>query len=976
MRKVSFKYLPILFLTLLLLLPACQRELPEPEGDPVSEGGTTVHFRAFVSGSEGTKATLDALDRSYLFERDDLLYVVDEETDGTKLYGFLYLISGAGTSEAVFEGDLVYFDRDNESASYKEPLTPSDDMAVSATLVSQAQREANVYTFVSGNPGKIASGPNFGDHFATDFKEAVQKYSTFTADATYGHPSFQLNQGTAFLLFSLSFDDDIDSSSPLAVSMTNNNGVDNLLSSHAIAADDNHQASFVAVFENGTTLSSAKLTISGSFSKTKSLSSATLQGNHYYNVVRSFVDLQYFTIQATNGADTDISFPEKYQAAAYGLQYSRDGSTWEAVGSTSIHLDAGESIKLRGKGSKYKYGDGNTPLFTSTAACYIYGDVMSLFCNSTYTAIPTAFTGSNSSALEGAFKGMTNLDIHPARPLLLSAQTLSNYCYKQMFFGSSITRAPEFTDDDGNFANNIPTQACMEMFKDCTLLTAASDIQASGTIGTQGFQAMFSGCTTLVTPPMHLRVTPANSTSSNFREMFKNCTSLRFAPELTAAEVRSNGCREMFSGCTSLEAAPNLPAETVREYGYHQMFLNCSQLTTGPSSLPAETMEQYGYFQMFKGCSLLEDAPTISATTLSDYCFKEMFSGCSMLRTAQETFNFSSIPTQACYQMFFNCLALNGAPNMPYVSSVDSNGCYQMFYGCGEMRTAPAALTATTVGESGYKEMFVNCARLLQAPVLSATTIGNSGYQGMFKNCTRLLTASALPATSLGTAAYAEMFYGCTALETPPPSLPASTLPFKVYYRMFYGCSHLLSIPEFPHDPVVDYVITPGTSAEKGSESGICFQMFYHCIALETLDGRQLFNSKSPLGLGCFQDMFSTCDNLATVPENFLPATTLAKSCYRGMFQATAITRAPDLKAPALEDFCYRYMFYGCKSLSYIKCYSTTSGNDNYTQNWLKDAKNVSGAGAEFHYRSGVDWLIDNNHGIPENWTPVSDTVE
>jgi hypothetical protein len=215
------------------------------------------------------------------------------------------------------------------------------------------------------------------------------------------------------------------------------------------------------------------------------------------------------------------------------------------------------------------------------------------------------------------------------------------------------------------------------------------------------------------------------------------------------------------------------------------------------------------------------------------------------------------------------------------------------------------------------------------------------------------------------------MFSGCTKLKDPPSSLPAGTLRFKAYYKMFWSCSKLESIPNFPCTPGVVYDLAAGTSAENNQQNGLCYQMFFKCDGLTTLEGKQLFNSITPLKLGCFNDMFSTCANLTTVPEDFLPATELAKSCYRGMFQqCKKLKQAPNLPAATLYEHCYRYMFNTCTSLETIKCYSTTSVTaDTYTQNWLANAKNTSDC--KFYYRTGTSWYRNNNSGVPSNWEMI-----
>lgn len=926
-------------LLFVISLSACQR-LPDTGQETVVEDGiwTKVHYRATATGSAETKATLDDIDRHYLFEEDDLMYVVDSETGGDKLYGFLYMISGAGATKAVFEGDLMYFVKKSSSPDVYEPERPADGFAVTGTLISKNQRDNSVYTTDPANEGKIASGPDFGDHYAATFKDAVRKYSTFTAEATYGNPSFSLIQGTSFLLFSLSFEDDVPSS--LTISIKNNVGGSSettVFTRSSVNPDTNHEASFVAAFPGGTiTLSGAKLFVSdgGSFNLTKSLASVSLQGNRYYNVAKTFLDLTYFTIQA-NDAATTIEFPAKFQDSSYGLQYSSDGASWTDVSDTpSFSLAAGQSMKVRGKGNKYQNSDGTSPLFTSTGPCYIYGDIMSLFCDGSYNK-KTAFSGSNNNALDGTFKGMTNLDIHPARPLLLSAQTLAQNCYQQMFAGSGITHAPELCNDEGDFAANIPSKACYQMFQGCTALTAAPELPAAGTIATEGYRGMFSGCTAMATPPSRLAVTPVSGSNSNFREMFQGCTSLLLPPEIQATEIGSNGCRSMFDGCTSLTSGPDLPAVTVADYAYANMFQNCSAMKQGPAALPATTMRNYCYSAMFKNCSLLEAAPQIDAVTLAQYCFSEMFAECHVLRTAQNAFSFSGdIPQQACYQMFYNCLALNKAPEMLSVTgSIGTSGCNEMYSGCAEMRTAPSSLNAVTVGTTGYRRMFYNCARLIDSPAFASTSIGTNGCQ--------------------------EMFRGCSRLENPPASLPATTLGATAYQLMFYQCSKLTSIPSFPSTPVT------------WNGDSVCYQMFQFCTSLETLT-EPLFSGTSTLRKGCFQDMFARCSALANIPDDLLPATTLAVDCYRGMFQYTALTRAPFLLVETLSwNDCYRYMFYACSKLSYIKCLAKNPSST-YTQNFTGGGVAASGTFVKNSVMT-TTWPTGAN-GIPNGWTIVDDT--
>ena len=65
------------------------------------------------------------------------------------------------------------------------------------------------------------------------------------------------------------------------------------------------------------------------------------------------------------------------------------------------------------------------------------------------------------------------------------------------------------------------------------------------------------------------------------------------------------------------------------------------------------------------------------------------------------------------------------------------------------------------------------------------------------------------------------------------------------------------------------------------------------------------------LAVSCYQGMFGFCTNLTTAPE--LPATTLADNCYTEMFYGCPLTTAPELPATTLAGSCYKSMFVGCR---------------------------------------------------------------
>ena len=106
---------------------------------------------------------------------------------------------------------------------------------------------------------------------------------------------------------------------------------------------------------------------------------------------------------------------------------------------------------------------------------------------------------------------------------------------------------------------------------------------------------------------------------------------------------------------------------------------------------------------------------------------------------------------------------------------------------------------------------------------------------------------------------------------------------------------------------------------------------------------------------------FQGCENLTEAPE--LPATTLAGSCYYGMFSnCTSLTEAPELPATTLASYCYSNMFYYCTQLNYIKV-GFTNWINTATTDWINGVASVG----TFEAPSELP-IIFGTSNIPENW--------
>ena len=142
------------------------------------------------------------------------------------------------------------------------------------------------------------------------------------------------------------------------------------------------------------------------------------------------------------------------------------------------------------------------------------------------------------------------------------------------------------------------------------------------------------------------------------------------------------------------------------------------------------------------------------------------------------------------------------------------------------------------------------------------------------------------------------------------------------------------------------------------------YYMFYKCTRLTTAPELPA----TTLATDCYGCMFEGCTGLTTAPE--LPATTLADYCYYEMFyNCTRLTTAPELPATTLASYCYYYMFYGCTNLNYIKMLATDISASDCLYHWVK---NVAKTGT-FVKNPAMTSLPTGTAGIPSGWTVVDD---
>lgn len=148
----------------------------------------------------------------------------------------------------------------------------------------------------------------------------------------------------------------------------------------------------------------------------------------------------------------------------------------------------------------------------------------------------------------------------------------------------------------------------------------------------------------------------------------------------------------------------------------------------------------------------------------------------------------------------------------------------------------------------------------------------------------------------------------------------------------------------------------PATTLANSCYNG----MFYGCTSLTNAPELPA----TTLITGCYNSMFNGCSSLTTAPE--LPATNLKDDCYSYMFsRCTSLTTAPELPATTLASNCYYHMFYNCIKLNYIKMLATDISADSCLYSWVNG---VASSGT-FVKNKNATWNVTGKNGVPSGWT-------
>lgn len=291
-----------------------------------------------------------------------------------------------------------------------------------------------------------------------------------------------------------------------------------------------------------------------------------------------------------------------YNNSSYGedatLSYSINGGDWQAASSSkTLSVVPGDIIRFRGENqSVYRLRFWQY----TTAKFEVYGNLESIVCDDY----------DKSGCFRGLFSGCETMLYADGLVMPLSLG-------ERIFQG---------------------------MFSYCTSLITAPELPAT-ILYPSCYDGMFLCCTSLTESPSILPATTLPNLAvedNSYSSMFSGCTSLVSSPVICLTEVGCDTCYAMFRDCTSLRVAPELSATNLIKYHpetgnlcsdhYMAMFAGCTSLTTTQQELPCTDLPGSCYDGMFSGCTSLEIAPELPAETSSSYCYRRMFYNCRSLR--------------------------------------------------------------------------------------------------------------------------------------------------------------------------------------------------------------------------------------------------------------------------------------------------------------------------------------------------------
>lgn len=665
----------------------------------------------------------------------------------------------------------------------------------------------------------------------------------------------------------------------------------------------------------------------------------------------------------------------------------------------------------------------NTKLYASNlkADCYLnmYNGCCSIESQrldaTSYEQIQEIFPSNSvmsTRSCSAMFSGCTSLKVHP----YMRVSSVAEGCFKSMFSGCTELTGLYFKETIGSqqaetcgFPTNVKSLAkeCFcNMYNGCSKLNLRGDsFIAFGTSAIlENAETLAIGC---------------------YKQMFKDCTSLKIYTRLPAMSLAESCYANMFSGCTSLQNMPILPATNLATDCYRQMFYGCTSLNN-INIISAGTLAERCCYGMFNGCSSMTTTPKLLAKELVQDCYKYMFANCTKLNSIEvhsktnnlnnENYTFRWV-VNVSKTGIFRCINENlwtknsyhGIPTGWSIEEIDyplylenlqnsnsmvkltmvgavANVSYEYSYDLSDWKYY--ALDDVIILQNKNDKVYFRGSRgqqsgtdYLKFDLTGKLSVGGninsllSPDESIYKNITDYTTFE-----NANEYTFHRLFYNQSSLvDASLLKLSTDKLSNGCYSCMFYGCASLVQAPALPAISLspscykeMFYGCTSLIKLPKLSASIMaisCYAgMFQGCTSIKNIIRLNSVTLKS----NCYSYMFSGCTSmLLSNPDESsygnmyeLPAKTLADNCYSYMFENCSSMRGSIiLPAETSKVACYNGMFKGCINLHNVFCYLTVADTD-CTDNWLADA---FGSGTIYYLKT--DLLSDNSmSGTPSGW--------
>ncbi len=549
------------------------------------------------------------------------------------------------------------------------------------------------------------------------------------------------------------------------------------------------------------------------------------------------------------------------------------------------------------------------------------------------------------------FQRCTGLTAAPELP----ATTLYTSCYNRMFWNcTGLTEAPELP------ATTLADSCYRSMFQGCVALSEAPVLSAA-TLTPSCYRGMFQGCSSLNS----IECWAADITATNCLTEWVSGVATSGNLYHYPADEWTIGVNGIPSGWTTHDLTYTTPLT-------FQAMVDEASVNITNSGL------QYRTFST--STSAWSDWASYTSgtnTTMAAAGDKVQFRAASN----QNSMNNSRVTLSGNCYVYGNVMSLlytaDEFPTATSFASGSSNNFGGLFNVCTDLYNHPTVklvLPATTLTDGCYNSMFYECTNLTAAPVLPATTLANGCYGNMFNGCSNLryikclatdITADNCLYNWVSSVATSGDFYyysssswstGDNGIPTGWTAHDLAMYAAPLTFEAVSGSMQVALTAQGTNAPAVNlecstdgttwtsYTMGAGIDLTNAGDK-VMFRATsdathttlatsddnYHKFTLSSncyvygnvmsLLSQDFTGSEnlSCYGGSTFRKLFDGCANLYnhTSKELLLPATTLADSCYYGMFyDCTHLTAAPALPATKLADHCYHDMFRNCSSLT------------------------------------------------------------